>query len=154
MGEFEIIFSHIDWPKLFFTTHSQKPLLYLQQMALLGFLLSPYAAAGFEPTSVNRAVPDWDLRGMLYQLSYSAAAMDPNLKSSSYLSNDLTKAEQKLFYFPACTAGTSSAAPRSRRATACRSTRSSGCSSSSCPCPPPSSSWERTFKVRGRRRPG
>ena len=43
------------------TTYSQIALLYLQQMALLGFFLPPYAAVGFEPTSAIRVVQDWVL---------------------------------------------------------------------------------------------
>ena len=48
-------------------------------MVQLGFFPSSYAVAsemrlGFEPTSVSRVAPDWNLWRTLYWLSYRAAA--------------------------------------------------------------------------------
>ena len=52
--------------KIFFPT-SQTALLYLQQMALLGFPPKSYAAAGFEPTLVSGDAPDPDLCRTLHR---------------------------------------------------------------------------------------
>ena len=43
----------LPFPTSFFTTYSQSALLFLQQMALQGFLLPPNASAWFEPKPVE-----------------------------------------------------------------------------------------------------
>ena len=56
----------------FFSLHHPEQCYQLKQMALLGFFLPPYAAACFEPTSVELHRDQGPLEG----LSYSATAMD------------------------------------------------------------------------------
>ena len=71
----------------------------VQQKELLEFLPPTYAAARFEPTTVEFA-PDWDLLRILYRLSYGAAANNWPFKiKHRYLSNNQTSSLQNWIRF-------------------------------------------------------